>query len=134
MIVVDTSAVIAIANNEPAAAACIAVLSQHDEALLSAGTLLEIMIVAARKDISHSATFVLSNMLYTTVDVTEDFAHRAGAAYRQWGKGFHPAGLNFGDCFSYALAKERDCPLLFIGNDFSKTDIMSAMPSEADPA
>lgn len=131
MIVVDTSAVIAIANNEPAAASCIAVLSQHDEALISAGTMLEIIIVAARKGISQSAEFVLSNMLYDTVDVTDEFAQRAGAAYRQWGKGFHPAGLNFGDCFAYALAKQRDCPLLFIGNDFSQTDIESALLSNA---
>ena len=133
MIVVDTSAIIAIANNEPEAETCIDVLAQHDEALISAGTLLEIMIVGARKGISQSVTVVLSNMLYATIDVTEGFAHRAGAAYRQWGKGFHPAGLNFGDCFAYTLAKERDCPLLFIGNDFSKTDIKSAL-AEAGPA
>lgn len=50
-----------------------------------------------------------------------------GKAYRQWGKGFHPAGLNFGDCFAYALAKERDLPLLFVGNDFARTDIRPAI-------
>jgi ribonuclease VapC len=129
MIVVDTSAVIAIANNEPEADACIAILTQHDEALISAGTLLEIIVVGARKGISQSVTTVMSNMLYTTIDVTEDLAHYAGDAYRQWGKGFHPAGLNFGDCFAYALAKQRDCPLLFIGNDFTQTDIIVALPS-----
>ena len=58
-------------------------------------------------------------------------ARQAGAAYRQWGKGFHPAGLNFGDCFAYALAKEQNCPLLFIGNDFSRTDIKPARDAEA---
>ena len=46
------------------------------------------------------------------------------------GRGFHPAGLNFGDCFAYALAEEQNCPLLFIGNDFSKTDIRSALTPE----
>lgn len=92
--------------------------------------MLEIMIVAARKGISQSAANVLSNVFYTTVDVTEDFARLAGIAYTQWGKGFHPAGLNFGDCFAYALAKEQNCPLLFIGNDFSKTDIRSALAPE----
>jgi ribonuclease VapC len=134
VIVIDTSAVIAIANNESEAEACIAVLTKHDEALISAGTLLEIFIVAARKDISQSARDVLSNMLYVTVDVTEHFARLAGEAYTQWGKGFHPAGLNFGDCFAYALAKECNCPLLFIGNDFSQTDIKSALAPEEDPA
>ena len=127
MIVVDTSAVIAIANNEPQADACIAVLTQHDETLILAGTMLEIIVVAARKGISQSVAVALSNMLYVTADVTEDFARRAGTAYTQWGKGFRPAGLNFGDCFAYALAKEQDCPLLFIGNDFSKTDIKSVL-------
>lgn len=127
MIVVDTSAVIAIANNEPEADACIAAFTAHDEVLISAGTLLETLIVASGKGISESTKTVLSNMFHVTVDVTEDSARRASAAYRQWGKGFHPAGLNFGDCFAYALAKERNCPLLFIGNDFSKTDIRAAL-------
>jgi ribonuclease VapC len=49
-------------------------------------------------------------------------------AYRDFGKGGHPAGLNFGDCFSYALAKERREPLLFVGNDFTQTDIEPALP------
>ena len=44
-------------------------------------------------------------------------------AYAQWGKGVHAAGLNFGDCFAYAVAKEHSCPLLFLGDDFSKTDV-----------
>ena len=48
-------------------------------------------------------------------------------ANARWGKSMHPAGLNFGDCFAYAAAKEFDCPLLFIGNDFSRTDILSAI-------
>ena len=49
-----------------------------------------------------------------------------GEAYDQWGKGVHPAGLNFGDCFAYALAKMRGSPLLFVGNDFIKTDVIAA--------
>ena len=59
--------------------------------------------------------------------VTSVSAKRIARAYRQGGKGFHPASLNFGDCFAYELAASRGCPLLFIGNDFSRTDIVSAL-------
>jgi ribonuclease VapC len=47
-------------------------------------------------------------------------------AYVRWGRGVHPAGLNYGDCFAYALARQRACPLLFVGDDFTKTDIRLA--------
>ena len=60
--------------------------------------------------------------------VTEAFARRAAAAYALWGRGVHPAALNFGDCFSYAVAKQYDCPLLYVGNDFARTDIASGLP------
>ena len=59
--------------------------------------------------------------------VTEEQAHLAREAYADFGKGRHPAGLNFGDCFSYALAKSTGETLLFKGNDFSKTDIIPAI-------
>lgn len=59
--------------------------------------------------------------------MTHDHARRARAAYRVWGKGNHPARLNLGDCFAYALAKERGEPLLFKGRDFPQTDIASAL-------
>jgi len=61
--------------------------------------------------------------------VTEAFARRAAAAYAQWGRGVNPAALNFGDCFSYAVAKQYNCPLLYVGNDFAKTDVASAWPA-----
>jgi ribonuclease VapC len=47
--------------------------------------------------------------------------------YSRWGKGVHPAGLNFGDCFAYDVAKQNDCPLLFVGDDFAKTDLLRAI-------
>ena len=53
-------------------------------------------------------------------------AEIVATAHRNWGKGAHPAGLNFGDCFAYSLAAERKCPLLFVGNDFAKTDVKPA--------
>ena len=62
--------------------------------------------------------------------VTGTSARDVASAYEQWGKGLHPAGLNFGDCFAYALAKGGEtAPWLYIGNDFSKTDIASALSS-----
>lgn len=54
-------------------------------------------------------------------------ADKVADAYDRWGKGVHPAGLNFGDCFAYALARVRGCPLLFVGDDFRRTDITSAI-------
>lgn len=131
MIVVDTSALMAIALNEPAAPTLSQVIERQTESLvISAGTLAETMIVSAgwRRDFEMRA--LLTELDYNVVDVDEAIAKRVGEAYRQWGKGFHPAGLNFGDCFAYALAKDRDCPLLFIGNDFSKTDVRPALAAE----
>lgn len=61
------------------------------------------------------------------VPVTHAFAYQVGEAFRNYGKGRHPAKLNYGDCFAYALAKQLDGPLLFIGNDFSRTDIESVL-------
>lgn len=131
MIVIDTSAIIAVATNEPDALRLMETINADDEPLMSAATLTELLIVAARKGVLSDVEKFLQGFGHTTIDVTEDFARRAGEAYRLWGKGFHPAGLNFGDCFAYALAKQRDCPLLYVGNDFSQTDITSALSSAA---
>jgi ribonuclease VapC len=68
---------------------------------------------------------------FEVVPVTEASARRIAAAHAQWGTVVHPAGLNFGDCFAYELARERDCPLLFVGADFSKTDVQSALTAPA---
>lgn len=54
-----------------------------------------------------------------------------GSIYRCWGKGYHPAGLNFGDCFPYQLASERNFPLLFLGQDFARSDIRSALKANS---
>ena len=64
---------------------------------------------------------------FEIVPVSAVTARRIGHVYRAWGKGRHPAGLNFGDCFSYDTAKTYACPLLFVGEDFSKTDLESAL-------
>jgi 2'-5' RNA ligase len=127
MIAVDTSAIMAIVLDEPEADACIAALETEEEALISAGTMAEILIVAARRKVSGEVTRLLTELGLTIVTVTSAVAVRVSDAYAQWGKGVHAAGLNFGDCFAYEVAKEHHCPLLYIGDDFSRTDIQSVL-------
>ncbi len=127
MIAVDTSALIAILANEPQAPSCRKIFESEELILVSAGTVLEALIVAARRGMSNQMSTILSAITVKIVDVTPARAELAAAAYRSWGKNFHSASLNFGDCFSYATAKEFNCPLLFIGNDFAQTDIPSAI-------
>lgn len=67
--------------------------------------------------------------LETSAPVAPMDADTVADAYDRWGKGVHPAGLNFGDCFAYALAKSQNCPLLFVGDDFAQTDVESALAS-----
>jgi len=61
------------------------------------------------------------------LNLTHTTARRIAAAYARWGRGAHPAGLNLGDCFSYEVAKAHSCRLLYVGDDFSKTDLESAL-------
>ncbi|MDZ7873676.1 MAG: type II toxin-antitoxin system VapC family toxin [Rhizobium sp.] len=128
MITVDTSALIAIVKNEPTAARCTAVLEiPNRPLLLSAGTLLELKIVALQKKCSDGLFRLITSLDFEIIDLTASRAELAAAAYQRFGKGMHPASLNFGDCFSYATAKEFDCPLLYIGDDFARTDVRSAL-------
>lgn len=127
MIALDTSALMAIGLDEPEAEACIAALEAEDRVLISAGTLAEVLIVAARRNISEEVLGVIEGLAIEVVSVTEGSARRVSQVYRQWGKGVHPAGLNFGDCFAYEVAKEYGCRLLFVGGDFAKTDIPSVL-------
>lgn len=127
MIVVDTSALLAIALDEPEAEACQAALEAEDEILISAGTVAEALIVGARHGVIEEIERMLDELGIEVVTVTAAAARRIGEAHRTFGKGVHPAGLNFGDCFAYEVAKEHACRLLFIGNDFSKTDIQSVL-------
>jgi ribonuclease VapC len=127
MIVVDTSALVAIITNEPAGQDCRSVLETESRIVMSAATVAEAIIVATRRDILDEMNLIIESSVNQIVDLTFDRARAAGAAYSIWGKGIHPAGLNFGDCFAYALAKEFDCALLYIGNDFTRTDVSSAI-------
>jgi len=123
MIVVDTSALMAMLLGEPDADACAAALETTDSLLISAGTMAEALIVAARRNVGTEMTRLIDGLGFETVSVTPAAARRTALAYERWGKGIHPAALNFGDCFAYALAQERGCPLLYIGEDFTRTDI-----------
>ncbi len=114
MIVVDTSALMAVLLSEAEAESCAQVLTDAENIVISAGTLAEARIVSERRGIGEEMAGLVSGLGMEVVSVTELAASQVARAYAIWGKGVHPAGLNFGDCFAYALAKERDCPLLFV--------------------
>jgi ribonuclease VapC len=127
VIAVDTSALMAIVLDEPQAASCIAALEAEEEILVSAGTVAEALIVAGRRNVGGEMTSLIDGLGFEIVTITPAAARRIAAAYGQWGRGVHPAGLNLGDCFAYEVAKEHGCRLLYIGEDFSKTDVESAL-------
>ena len=87
----------------------------------------EALIVSARRNVAKEMARLIDGVGFEIVSVTASTARRVADAYARWGRGAHPAALNFGDCFAYALAKERRCPLLFIGQDFARTDVESAL-------
>lgn len=127
MIAVDTSALMAITLDEAEAEVCIKVLETETEVVISAGTVAEALIVAARRNVGEEMTRLIDGLGFDIISVTPASARRIAAAYERWGRGAHPAGLNIGDCFSYEVAKEHSCPLLYVGDDFSKTDLASAL-------
>ena len=127
MIAVDTSALMAIVLDERDAERCKAALASEPELLISAGTVAEALIVAGRRGVGAAMAHLIDDFGFEVVSVTRAAAHRAAAAYAQWGRGVHPAALNLGDCFSYAVAAEHACPLLYVGEDFAKTDLARAL-------
>lgn len=124
--VIDTSAIIAILLGEPEAPELARAIEDGSPRLLSAANLLETsMVIEARK--GDAAGRELDLLVYRAgidvVPVDQEQAEIARVAWRRYGKGRHPASLNFGDCFAYALAKTTGLPLLFKGDDFNQTDI-----------
>lgn len=117
----------AIILDEPEAAACISALEAAQEILISAGTVAEAKIVASARNVTIEMQSLISNLGFEVVPVTASSATRIALAYAKWGRGMNPAGLNFGDCFAYEVARQYDCRLLFVGNDFSRTDLKSAL-------
>src|SRR3990167_7407087 len=124
--VIDTSAILTILLNEKEASSFAQAISQDPKRLLSVGTALELMIVIeARKGEagSRELDLFLHRSKIDIVPCDSDQIEIARIAWRRYGKGNHPASLNFGDCFSYALSKTSGEPLLYKGNDFNQTDL-----------
>lgn len=127
MIAVDTSALMAIILREQAAEACMAALQTEDDLVISAATVAEALIVAARRNVRDEMERLIEGLGFRIVDVTPATARRVAQAYETWGKGRHPASLNFGDCFSYDVARDHGGRLLYVGSDFAQTDIQAAL-------
>ncbi|MDX2224467.1 MAG: type II toxin-antitoxin system VapC family toxin [Rhodospirillaceae bacterium] len=124
--VIDTSVIIAILNDEPEAPVFASKIMSAPQAFMSAGSYLEAGIVLdqRRRDAAMSALDDLIERLGIRIEpVSAEQARAARAAYRVYGRGNHPAALNFGDCFAYALARALDAPLLFKGGDFARSDV-----------
>ena len=136
--IVDTSALIAILRDEPDASLFAAAIAAASVRRISAANFLEAAIVidASRDPIaSRRLDQVLQESRTLIEPVTEAQARLARDAYRDFGRASgHPARLNFGDCFAYALAKSTAEPLLFKGRDFALTDVASALPGTRPPS
>ena len=128
--IIDTSALIAILFNEADADLYANALAKSEHRLMSAANYLESGLVIDRQR-GAAAGRQLDSLIFRAEviveSVTREQADIARQAYLDFGKGVHPAGLNFGDCFSYALAKSLAMPLLFKGEDFALTDIESVL-------
>ena len=128
--ILDTSAIIAILADEPDAELYIRAISEAPQCRISAGNFIELGLVLESQfgvEVSYQCDALFRRADIVIEPVTVEQAHIARQASRDFGKGRHPAGLNFGDCFAYALAKAVNEPLLFKGEDFKKTDIGCAV-------
>jgi ribonuclease VapC len=130
--IVDSSAIVAVLLSEPDAAAYAQAIEDAPDRRMSAVSFVETAIVVdGRRDpiLSRRLDDFLEAAAISIEPVDETQARLAREAYRDFGKGSgHPAQLNFGDCFAYALARRRGEPLLFKGTDFAQTDLMRALP------
>ncbi|ANC32278.1 type II toxin-antitoxin system VapC family toxin [Isoptericola dokdonensis] len=127
--IVDTSAVVAVLLGEPPADRIVDLLIGR-EAAMSAATLTELGIVVGRLAPQQARRLdaLLTEWQVEVVPFTAEHARIARDAYRDYGRGSgHPARLNLGDCFAYALATERRDELLFVGDDFVRTDLRAAL-------
>ncbi len=128
--VIDTSALVCILFAEPEAESYARLLADFSEKVISTANWFETMMVVSSR-LGEIGVQELEQLLELTsikiIAVDGKIAQIAFDAWLLYGKGRHPAGLNFGDCFAYALAKSRDEALLFKGDDFSKTDLTSAI-------
>jgi ribonuclease VapC len=129
--IVDSSALVAILRFEPERVSFATMLDKAAELHMSAATYLELSIVIdSRRDpvVSQEIDELIEKFKIKIEPVTAEQAKIARQAYRNFGKGSgHPAGLNFGDCFSYALARDKREPMLWKGDDFGHTDLRAAL-------
>lgn len=127
--ILDTSAVVAVLQSEPVSERLVVALDDNPVRRISAVSLVEAAIVMQARygDAGEREVDIFVQRLRVDVlPVTEEQAELARGAFRRFGKGRHRAGLNFGDCFAYALAVALGEPLLFVGDDFGKTDVDQA--------
>lgn len=127
--IIDTSAIVAILRVEPEYDAFLTIIDAAPTCEISAGSWVELGAVLSRRDdrLLATARQLIGALGISIAPVTAEQAELGQRAYLQFGKGRHDANLNFGDCFSYALAKATGRPLLFKGNDFTQTDIVAAI-------
>jgi ribonuclease VapC len=133
--VIDTSAIMAIYLEEPDDSIYVQAILNDATRLMSASTFFELSSAALRKRLPDPLTAIdaiMNRFRLMTVPFDREQALIARDAYRRFGKGVDPLGLNLGDCFAYALSKQLNEPLLFKGNDFSRTDVISALKPITD--
>ena len=130
LMVIDTSAIVSIIFAEPDAEQMATAIDAADQRLVSAATALEASVVI-ESEMDDTGRIELDLLIYRArieiVPFSADQFEIARRAYRVYGRGRHPAGLNLGDCFSYALSKSTGYPLLFKGDDFRQTDVVAAL-------
>jgi ribonuclease VapC len=129
-VILDTSALVAVLFREPEADLYTQLIHDADHCRISSGTFLELSIVLDRQaapEAGRQCEMFFRRAVIVIEPFTVEQAYLARQAFYDFGKGRHPAGLNLGDCFAYALAKSTGEPLLFKGDDFRKTDIVSAV-------
>jgi ribonuclease VapC len=127
--IVDSSAMLAMLLEEPEGHLVDVAIAKNAVCRMSSAGLLEVsMILLSRRgsDAIRDLDLLILRLRIEVAPFTESQARLARSAFERFGKGRHPAGLNFGDCMAYALAKETGEELLFLGTDFSKTDIVAA--------
>lgn len=125
---VDASALVAIARNEPGYEPLEAALAKADAAFATPVNIMETGLVLVLREARFTTDGFRAWLQAQNVLATKAVSAEAALdAYLRWGKGVHRAGLNMGDCFAYALAKQMDAPLLYKGDDFPLTDVRSAL-------
>ena len=128
--ILDSSAIVAVVLKEPGFDAILELLATEQNSAVGTATLAETAIVLSAR-LRYDARLLLSRFLseasIALVPFGESHYSMAVEAWLRYGKGRHPAGLNFGDCLAYATAKLADQPLLFLGNDFQETDVQIAL-------